>query len=76
MYIGTTTSAHYDDARLVLEAGKHCLVEKVCPTCMLALTVLTARDTQRSRMGRLEHPGKEAGRVSDGRYVQGISTDT
>ena len=29
VYVGTPHVAHYDDAKLVLEAGKHCLLEKV-----------------------------------------------
>lgn len=29
VYVGTLNVAHYDDAMLALEAGKHCLLEKV-----------------------------------------------
>jgi predicted dehydrogenase len=32
VYIGTPNTAHYDDTKLVLEAGKHCLLEKVSLT--------------------------------------------
>jgi predicted dehydrogenase len=30
VYVGTMNIAHFDDAKLALEAGKHCLLEKVC----------------------------------------------
>ena len=29
VYVGTMNTSHYSDAKLALEAGKHCLLEKV-----------------------------------------------
>lgn len=29
VYVATTNVSHYDDAKMAMEAGKHCLVEKV-----------------------------------------------
>jgi predicted dehydrogenase len=29
VYVGTMNISHYDDTKLALEAGKHCLLEKV-----------------------------------------------
>ncbi len=29
VYVGTMNTSHYDDTKLALEAGKHCLLEKV-----------------------------------------------
>jgi hypothetical protein len=32
VYVGTMNVSHYEDAKLALEGGKHCLLEKVCPS--------------------------------------------
>jgi dihydrodiol dehydrogenase / D-xylose 1-dehydrogenase (NADP) len=29
IYVGTMNTCHFDDAKLALDAGKHCLLEKV-----------------------------------------------
>ena len=60
-------TCHFDDAKLALDAGKHCLLEKVRSPRAQAMRALTpAGDAQRSGVESSRCPGEGEEGVSDG----------
>ncbi|KAK4685059.1 hypothetical protein P7C73_g5098, partial [Tremellales sp. Uapishka_1] len=56
VYVGTPNTSHYDDAKLALDAGKHCLLEK--PACLNAAEweTLAALAKEKQRYGHDSTP--------------------